>query len=286
LPLHSADREPLLSVTVEINHLKIDVLLDYLYSGEVSEQSYVTHEHAVHELYYIKKGNMTIECDGTTYILHTGDIYLIKAKKPHKVVSCSPDLERFHVRFCFHENDPIMLCDTTHILSYSNSGDFRDIIDKICAFQRQDVTKYICYRLKAHLGILFSYLFEYIPIILHDEEYDRITEQCNKLTLYSMIDIFLAENCGRHITVDMLAKRLKYSKVHTYRIVSECCGMTFVQKIREVRMRTAKQYLSHDTLTIDEIAVKCGYENRQGFEKAFLKYTQMSPKQYREEHGY
>lgn len=61
----------------------------------------------------------------------------------------------------------------------------------------------------------------------------------------------------------------------------ESYGVNFTNKLRDMRMRAAKYYLSNNEFTITEIANKCGYSTRQSFESSFKKYTTMTPHKYR-----
>ena len=54
--------EIFLSVKTEVEGRELDVLLDYINADKVRDSSYVLHEHAVHELYYIESGELTFEC--------------------------------------------------------------------------------------------------------------------------------------------------------------------------------------------------------------------------------
>ena len=275
-----------LSVKTEAEGHEMDVLLDYINAAEVRDSSYVLHEHAVHELYYIESGEMTFECDGERYKLSAGDMFIIKAGTPHSVVECGDDFARFLVRFRFCEEP----ADTSFAASplWSADGEVRQeierLIAKIKSFDFRNPTRSEFYRLKARLGLLFSYVFEGISVDFGDDtQYEYDLRSCNKLILYSMIDSFLGARCHEHITLDDLARHLCYSRIQTNRIVNECCGMSFSQKLREVRIRNAKRYLLSSELSVDEIAERCGYETRNGLESAFLKQTGQSLAQFRSE---
>ncbi len=276
--------EIFLSVKTEVEGRELDVLLDYINADKVRDSSYVLHEHAVHELYYIESGELTFECAGVRRELRQGDLFMIAAGTPHRVVCCSDRLVRFLVRFRFCQEQAF---DVSTPL-YSTDGEIRaelsGLIMKIKRFDFRHPTRPEFFRLKSRLGLLFSYVFELMSAELCGDgsQYEYDFDSCNKLVLYSKIDSFLGARCQEHITLDDLARHLSYSRVQTTRIVNECCGMSFSQKLREVRIRTAKQYLMSTSLSVDEVAERCGYETRSGFEAVFTRVTGQSPASWRE----
>lgn len=279
-------QKPYDSVDVDVGEITVKVLLDYAVSRGIYTATYTLHEHPVHEIYYIDNGWIIFECGGKIHELHSGDIFTIKAHMSHRVQKCSNDLSRFHIRFQF-VNDSLNsgnVFSSAHIGPTSGyCGEIRDLIRKIRSFDIDAITKYSLCRLRAYLGILFSYIFEYI-----ESNPDRNSDDCknsigqyNRLIMFAMIDDFFADRYSQSPSIDELAQILKYSRIQTQRIIHEYYGLTFSQKLRETRIRFAKQFLSGTNMTIDEIAEKCGYKTRQGFESAFVKVTSMTPNKFR-----
>lgn len=282
----TSDRsEIFLSVKTEVEGRELDVLLDYINADKVRDSSYVLHEHAVHELYYIESGSMIFECAGVRRELSQGDLFMISAGTPHRVVSCGEGFVRFLVRFRFCQEQSFDVGTPLYTADGEVRSELTQLIMKIKRFDFRHPTRIEFFRLRSRLGLLFSYVFEVMSADIGGDssqnEYDF--GSCNKLILYSMIDSFLGARCHEHITLDDLARHLNYSRVQTTRIVNECCGMSFSQKLREVRIRTAKRYLVSSELSIDEIAERCGYETRSGFEAVFTRTTGQSPTSWRAE---
>lgn len=68
-------------------------------------------------------------------------------------------------------------------------------------------------------------------------------------------------------------------------LFKEKTGMTMTAYIEAVRMEKAKQLLLNRELSITEVAAYTGYSDPNYFSKVFRKYTNMSPRRYREETG-
>ena len=274
------------SANVDVDDIKMKILLDYIFSRGIYEATYTPHEHPVHELYYISEGWMYFECDDKIEKLEKGDIFIIKAHSLHRVIRCGNGVSRFHLRFQF-TNDPDKSnfpIESKHISpSPKVREEIMNLIEKIQAVDVENITKLDFFRLRANLGILFSYVLEYM-----DEKADTGSnafnniEQSNRLITFALIDDFFADNYATCQSIDKLSRMLKYSKIQTQRIILDYYGMTFSQKLRDTRIRYAKKFLSETDMTIDEIAAKCGYSTRQGFEAAFTKCASITPNKYRQ----
>ena len=98
---------------------------------------------------------------------------------------------------------------------------------------------------------------------------------------YSQIEAFFQDNYEKPITEQDLATVLAVSKRQTSRILREQCGKSFHEKLEEVRMSRAQQYLRLGELTVEEIAFRVGYASASGFFVAFKKRFGMTPTRYR-----
>lgn len=88
----------------------------------------------------------------------------------------------------------------------------------------------------------------------------------------------------RTITLSELAKRLNYSVPYCSKYIKETTGYTFLQILRSIRFRKAKDYLCATSLPIQKISALVGYESPENFIRAFKKEYGISPAQYRAQH--
>lgn len=68
-------------------------------------------------------------------------------------------------------------------------------------------------------------------------------------------------------------------------LFSEVTGQRFSDYLARHRIEQAGQYLNATSLTVTQIAFKCGFNSIQSFGRVFKKYTGMAPGQYREISG-
>ncbi|MBQ8551438.1 MAG: AraC family transcriptional regulator [Clostridia bacterium] len=273
-----------LTIPVKIGDTHIDVLPEASPLRGIAHSSYSSHSHASHETYFIEMGTLSLECDGQRVDLNTGDLFVIRARTPHHIISCSSDLRRFNVRFLLrsHEYTDKALKSYLH---YSPSTDEKqEILDSmhhVRSLMKKDIGKLELFRLKSHYGILFSYALGFFC----EDDRTEALGRYSRLTLYSRIESYFAKNCNSQITLESLASYLSYSKAQTNRILHECYGSSFSQILRNTRIVVAKRLLAESTLPINEIAARCGYDTRQGFELMFSKYVGITPHAFREENN-
>lgn len=85
--------------------------------------------------------------------------------------------------------------------------------------------------------------------------------------------------------VEQLGSEIGLSKTHLNRKLQAIVGMTPLQFIRSVRLKRAAQLLRDSQYNVSEIAYMAGFNTLKYFNKHFREEFNMSPTQYREEHG-
>lgn len=83
------------------------------------------------------------------------------------------------------------------------------------------------------------------------------------------------------VSLDELAQHFHYSRRQLMRIIQECTGTNFIQMIRAMKMQQAKDLLLETSLIVEEISLRCGYENLSSFSRVFSGYFGCTPTQMR-----
>ena len=71
------------------------------------------------------------------------------------------------------------------------------------------------------------------------------------------------------------------SREYLSRYFKRYTGKNISETLLEVRMYHAKEMLITTTHAVDDIGLYCGYTSSSNFQKAFKKYTGMSPREFR-----
>lgn len=268
-----------LDFTVAIGKRMIDARVDYDDNPHhIRETSLKLHEHLLYEIYFIQQGNMMIQLEKTILSLKQGDIFVISPHVPHRVLSYDEDMVRFNVQF---------MCNIAYTSPYMffcpQEAIRNEIFSQISYIRRylnDHDNKANLFRMNHAFSIVLSYVVE--PMLPPDA-FVRATPKNNRMKQLILIDQFFFERYAEPITILDLATELSYSETQARRILQEYTGMSFADKLRQHRISAAKQYLANSTLSVDEIAERCGYQSRMGFESMFKKIVGMSPHKFREQ---
>lgn len=93
--------------------------------------------------------------------------------------------------------------------------------------------------------------------------------------------LFMDNSYMEPITEAQLASHLNLSTRQTSRLFTEYFGMTFKEKLTEVRLNHACKLLSRTNLSTEEIAYRVGYNAPSAFFVAFRRYFHMTPISWR-----
>ncbi|MBB5958441.1 AraC family transcriptional regulator [Saccharothrix tamanrassetensis] len=97
---------------------------------------------------------------------------------------------------------------------------------------------------------------------------------------------YMREHLAEHISVDVLAGLIGYSRFHFVRRFTEAVGDTPHHYLTALRVGVAARYLDADTDdTIAHIGRVCGFPTAAGFTRAFRRHVGVTPSEYRARHG-
>lgn len=82
-------------------------------------------------------------------------------------------------------------------------------------------------------------------------------------------------------SVEEITERLNISRRHFSRLMQKYYGMSYTEKITELRIEYAKQLLKDKNMSVSDIAQTIGYGSKQQFSRSFKRYTGMNPGAFR-----
>lgn len=92
---------------------------------------------------------------------------------------------------------------------------------------------------------------------------------------------FMESHYMEDITIEQVLEVSHYSQRHFIRLFSTAYNTTPQKYLVSIRLRHACALLKDSTLSITEIALKCGFSDSNYFSRAFKKTNGMTPTQYR-----
>jgi len=96
---------------------------------------------------------------------------------------------------------------------------------------------------------------------------------------------YIHNNYSKELTLDEIVSPLGISKGYLRKIIKQETGKTVLDIINECRVQRAKQLIANTGMPLIDIAVECGFNNRQNFYYIFKKFTTQNPQTFRKENG-
>ena len=93
---------------------------------------------------------------------------------------------------------------------------------------------------------------------------------------------FVENNLDRKILLKDIAREALLSEYHFHRIFKSFTGETIKDFQQRLKIERAAIRLKHSKDAIGQIAFDSGYENHETFTRAFKRYFQLTPQEYRE----
>lgn len=127
------------------------------------------------------------------------------------------------------------------------------------------------------------------PLVEKTRKYDRssLNHQKAENLIEHISQLMLSEQLylDNEISLSDLARKLEVSPSHLSQALNENLGKSFYDYINEMRINQTKVLLSDDkslNKTILDIAFEVGFNNKTSFNRAFKKYTGMTPSQFKQ----
>ena len=92
---------------------------------------------------------------------------------------------------------------------------------------------------------------------------------------------YIDQNYNKNITLEELAQIAHFSSPYLSKVFHQATGLTIKTYITLKRLENAKHLLKNSKLSIQEIAVSCGFPNLSHIDRVFKQQTGMSPVSYR-----
>lgn len=251
------------------SHVFDNTLLPFYYSTrDVPSLVSVSNWHPNIEFIHCISGNGSINCNGTTHEIRSGDLFIIHPNSLHAVQASSPIKYSYLIvsnHFC-EENGiaPTELYFQQHICDPTISASFQNAT-RAFSEDHSDTTIHIAKIRHAVLGFLISLCDNYILDYHHSTEKPLPMERIMKATL------FIHQNITTPITVDDIAEHLGICKSHLSREFRKITGMTIVEYINALRCKEAKRLISEGQ-SVTTAAAAAGFNNLSYFTRTYKKY--------------
>ena len=123
----------------------------------------------------------------------------------------------------------------------------------------------------------------FLDVLLDLSDYFS-TKNKSRHVLIDTILHYIHENYQNTITLNDISQKVYLSPAYCSSLITSETGKNFVDILNEIRIQKAIELLKDPKRKISEIAYAVGFREAQYFSMTFKKYTELTPRDYREIH--
>ena len=222
-----------------------------------------------HEIMYVTAGEVAIREDGTDYLLHRGDVLLLRAGKLHYGLRESEDVEFYWLHFHLSPKAalPPSVSDM-HVVHLTDAGYIDVLANQLIHYANTpDVPPEAA-----------DYLIRLVLMeLVRQNESGMNAESMQAVRIREWINA----NAHMHLTVRGVAEQFGYNEDYTNRLFRKYYGISLKKAIDEEKMQAIKSLLLSTNFALKEIATSMGFSDYKYFLKYFQYHEGVPPTQFR-----
>lgn len=231
------------------------------------------HMHSHLELIYLTKGSSDVFLDTKAYTFEAGDLFIAFPNQIHfyqqlcptqgYLIIFTPDFFK-DLKEIFQTTVP----DSPILHGDSLPPNFREMIEQICQKKKSNAPLSMI----ATKGLLLALLADILPT-LPLKEHSADQNSIKRILVYCM------EHYLEPISLDTVAKELYLNKCYVSHVFNQKLNVSFKDFINHQRIEHARKMLEKGT-SITEVAFSSGFSSIRTFNRTFLKFLEISPREY------
>lgn len=235
-----------------------------------NDLSYPPHIHYCYEIIAVTEGEMEITVDEHSFSLHPGQLAVIF---PNQLHSLSTPEHSSH-RLCIFSPEIVGWYSkrTKNLIPEKNL--IENPSEQICELFRELENGKNIYSVKGVLYLLFGEIDRQISMT------DRKSSREQSSLIYKILD-YIQQNSFTECSLKSVAGSLQYDYAYLSKFFKKAVGYTFCEYLNMLRADHACYLLRTGDGTVLEISAQCGYSSLRTFNRNFMKYIGMTPKEYR-----
>lgn len=234
--------------------------LTFVYMGKFRSEGAWSHprrENDTYELFFLTRGEAHLTVGGEKTVLRAGDVFVLPPHVPVEGDLESRDVSFFWVHF-YAQNFGLFgfTRRTVHVPAYLSlfcrMGHLSDVGDTAGAET-----------------CLYSFFSE------------QKREDAPKNKLFADVSEYVRVHAADGARVSEIGAKFGYSADHLSRLFVSSCGLSLKEYLDRERLRVAEGLLLDTSLSLGEIARRCGFDCATSFFKFFRYHTALSPTDWR-----
>lgn len=235
------------------------------------------HLHSHIELVYMFEGSTKVVVDSIEHTLSKGDALIVFPNQIHQYqrvgyedyfitifpVDICPEFQKIFMQRV--PTDPIIrnACSNAKIPQFA-----KEMMGLVGCMEGT----YNKVKIKGYLLLLLSELFNMMEFV---------DAKATDVDIIKAILSYCTENYKKDINLDTISAKLHISKYYISHLFKQKLHISFTSYISSLRISEACRLLADVTSSITHISYNVGFNTIRSFNRDFLKYTGMTPKQYR-----
>ncbi len=241
----------------------------------------VVHLHHDIELVFAGYDGITAICDGVSYELNRGDLFIAFPNRIHYYQdSVNTPRDQKNVLMIFR---PEQFPGFAELLKSKKPT--KPVL-RCCSKRIRSAINGLTEIMNSNIPYLEQVLIGYMTVILGEIAKELTFSELNQNDvsgLHRLLE-FCSYNYTRDITLDMLNRELYMSRFYISRLFNDSLGISMNDYINTLRVTEAKRLLKDDNIPITEIAQQVGFGTSRTFNRVFLAQTGLTPRDYRKKY--
>lgn len=232
--------------------------------------NFAAHVHDDVELVYVRRGGGTAMCDGRSYPLQEGSIFLAFPNQIHSYRDCA---DGAYILVIIHPSRLVYLeaffrqSLPASAVSAISEEQAQPLIQALAEYQDHGDS----YVVDGYLTAFFGKLFQTMPVIRSPVPNDTIPR--------------ILQYCSGHyrqpICVQELCDHLHVSRSYVSHMFSQHLKLSFTEYINSLRLNKAVTLLEEGMLNITQVAEAAGFPTVRTFNRVFRQHFACSPSAYK-----
>lgn len=255
------------------------------------------HYHPEYELMYIREGEGNFFIDNAVYPFKKGDLYFIGANIPH-IFACDMEYNKAqgytYIRQVVQFTEKILPQDFTEQREFSNIVKLLDRgrfgLDFTASRSAKQVVELLDMIPESNSIRKIWDVYKMLDILGQEQDYEQLLAyDCNELgnhkdDVVNKVYLYLKANMHNEIRLNDIAEFVNYCPNTLCNYFKKSTGKTIFNYLNEIRIQHSWKLLAHTDKNIVEIAYESGYNSISHFNEQFVKYSGVTPTDYRVSH--
>ena len=258
-----------------------DIIAGRFYYERSSQQKNTIsnqHYHNLFEIYYLEEGCCNYFIDNSTYEVRAGDVVLIPKGTIHKTVYRDSDAKR-RLIYCAQTYIPASVNQYLSTVNYvyRNNGILNDVKNVFDEIERE-----YCLQDKFSENLILYSMHKFFFLLARNPNTEVPSRSTNIYTTETIA--YIKENYFEDITLPLLAAKCAVTPEHLSRTFKRDTGLGVSEYLSIIRLQQAQLLLLSDlTLSVAEVAERCGFSDSNYFSKRFKTMYGISPLSFRKQ---